>query len=288
MADWIAQQFSSVTPVIGVLLGVALLISSIGFYRTGYFISIGYAFAVTGMAVVVLAVLHQNLTLIAGLQLVGLILWSLRLGIYLMQRESKTAYQDQLDRRRQSTRSVPLGVKFAIWISVSLLYVAMFSPSLFVLVNPTATPVGALIQIVGLITLFGGLVLEAVADKQKADFKAQFPKRFCAVGTYLWVRCPNYLGEILFWVGNWIVGAAIYTTLLQWVISAIGVTCITLIMLGSTKRLERSQAERYGESGEYQAYIRRVPVLLPFVPVYTLKNLRVFLECSALLSNAEQ
>ena len=49
-------------------------------------------------------------------------------------------------------------------------------------------------------------------------------------------------------------------------------------MIGSTKRLEKSQGERYGALPEYQDYIRRVPVLFPFVPVYTLQNVRVYLE----------
>ncbi len=92
------------------------------------------------------------------------------------------------------------------------------------------------------------------------------------------MRCPNYLGEILFWVGNWIVAVVVFASLLQGIISLIGVACIVLIMLGSTKRLEHSQGERYGSLPEYQTYIHTVPVLLPFVPVYSLKNIRFYLE----------
>ena len=73
-------------------------------------------------------------------------------------------------------------------------------------------------------------------------------------------------------------GLPFYTSLLRWVASAIGLVCIVLIMMGSTKRLERSQGERYRHLPEYQTYVRTVPVLFPFVPIYTLKNVRVFLE----------
>ena len=38
--------------------------------------------------------------------------------------------------------------------------------------------------------MVGGLVLEAVSDKKK-DFEAQFPKQYCNVGLYRWVRWPN-------------------------------------------------------------------------------------------------
>jgi hypothetical protein len=49
-------------------------------------------------------------------------------------------------------------------------------------------------------------------------------------------------------------------------------------MMGSTKRLERAQYDRYGQAPEYQKYIQTVPVLFPFIPIYTLKNIRVYLE----------
>jgi hypothetical protein len=58
----------------------------------------------------------------------------------------------------------------------------------------------------------------------------------------------------------------------------VGTVCIVLIMMGSAKRLERSQAERYGNLPAYNEYIRTVPVLFPFVPIYTLRNVRVYLE----------
>ena len=57
-----------------------------------------------------------------------------------------------------------------------------------------------------------------------------------------------------------------------------GLVCIVLIMMGSTKRLEASQEERYGAREGFQHYIHTVPVLFPFVPIYTLKDVRVFLE----------
>ena len=57
----------------------------------------------------------------------------------------------------------------------------------------------------------------------------------------------------------------------------IGLVCIELIMLGSARRLELKQVERYGTDAAYQAYAARVPVLLPLVPLYSLRRLRVYL-----------
>jgi steroid 5-alpha reductase family enzyme len=129
-----------------------------------------------------------------------------------------------------------------------------------------------------LLIMAGGIGLEALADQQKSACKQEHPDRFCDTGIYRWVRCPNYLGEIIFWSGNFIAGIGAYTHWLRWLISLIALACIILIMVGSTKRLERKQDERYGKLPAYQRYRTSVPVLFPFVPIYTLKNVRVYLE----------
>jgi len=48
-------------------------------------------------------------------------------------------------------------------------------------------------------------------------------------------------------------------------------------MLGSAKRLEEKQIARYGTQEAYQDYASSVPVLIPLVPLYSLKGLRVYL-----------
>lgn len=261
-------------------LALALLISALGFRRVVYFISIGYAFSITAMAIVLPLLNVQSLALVSGLQCVLLAVWGLRLGIFLVQREAQPAYKKELVEIAKRGAHITGWLKIAIWIGVSLLYVAMFSPAIFTLAQPTdlSAPVSFAIQFVGILVMAGGLGLESLADKQKSDFKALAPGSFCNVGVYKRVRCPNYLGEILFWVGNWAVGIPAYTTWLHWVASLVGVVCIVLIMIGSTKRLEEKQGERYGDQTDYQRYIRTVPVLIPFVPIYTLKNVRVYLE----------
>ncbi|MBE2222858.1 MAG: DUF1295 domain-containing protein [Anaerolineae bacterium] len=266
--------------MMGILFVLALVISAVGFYKTVYFISIGYAFAITSMAVVTPILLRENLTWLAGLQNVLLAFWGLRLGIYLLSREMKPSYQKEKKSNDERSSGINGWGKVGIWVTVSALYVSMFAPSLFTVAVPRSEPTWLtwLTQLLGLALMAGSLLLEAVADKQKSDFKAKNPTQFCNVGLYRWVRCPNYLGEILIWVGNFVVGVTFYTAIWQWAISFIGLVCITLIMMGSTKRLEAAQTERYGGQKRYQAYIRSVPVLFPFVPVYSLKNVRVYLE----------
>jgi steroid 5-alpha reductase family enzyme len=282
ISAWFHQELASLPiPLMLALFALALLISAVGFYRVVYFISIGYAFSLAAMAVTTVLVLRDNLTWAAALQNLLLVIWGLRLGIFLVRREMQPAYGQELSGVHARSAGMPLARKFIIWIGVSLLYVVMFAPSLFVLtpVPGAAVPAGAgsLVQWFSLLLMAVALVTETVADRQKSAFKTHFPGQFCSAGLYHWVRCPNYLGEILFWAGNW--GAAIffYATALRWAIGLAGLACIVLIMLGSTKRLEAQQDARYGRNSAYQDYVCRTPILIPFAPIYTLHNLRVYL-----------
>lgn len=225
--------------------------------------------------------LRQNLTWAAALQNLLLVIWGLRLGIFLVQRELRPAYGKELAEVHARSAGMPLSRKLTIWLGVSLLYVIMFTPSLFVLSPaPDAAPpagVGALVQWLGLAIMAGALLIESLADQQKSAFKVRFPGQFCNTGLYRWVRCPNYLGEILFWVGNWVVALLFYTTGLRWLLALGALICIVLIMLGSAKRLEEQQDRRYAKVPAYQAYVRSTPILIPLAPIYTLHHLRVYL-----------
>jgi hypothetical protein len=48
-------------------------------------------------------------------------------------------------------------------------------------------------------------------------------------------------------------------------------------MVGASRRLELKQTARYGADSAYQAYARRTPILLPLLPLYSLRRLKVFL-----------
>jgi steroid 5-alpha reductase family enzyme len=277
--QFLSSQFSTLPALTPWLLGISLLISALGFIRVVYFVSIGYAFSIVAMAAVTAIALAAQLTWAAALQLLLLAAWGVRLGVYLVQRERQTAYKRQLEGNQAYDRRVPLPKRIPIWISVSPLYVAMFSPALFAAegANDLAGfPVA--LQALGLAVMAAGVVIEGVADAQKNALKKKCASCFTAVGLYRWVRCPNYLGEIMVWTGSLIAGAVFLTSPLRIVLALVGWVCIVLIMMGSTKRLEHAQDKRYGEQPAYHEYVRTVPVLFPWVPVYSLKGVRVYLE----------
>ena len=287
-SQWFGWGETAVLQSLLLLFGIALFISALGFVRVVYFVSVGYAFSIVAMIGVTAVQFRSNLTILNVLQLLLLLAWGLRLGIFLVRREFRASYRRVLADTHESTDAMPISRKILIWVGVSLLYVCMFSPGLFA-VTATSTSIFTSVstfprwladsfQTIGLVIMAGGLIIETIADKQKSDFKQQAPGEFCNVGLYRYVRYPNYLGEIDVWVGFWLMSVPFYNTPFKWIVAAVGLICIVLIMLGSAKRLEASQGERYGDQTTYQAYANTVPVLFPFIPVYTLKNIRVYLE----------
>jgi steroid 5-alpha reductase family enzyme len=257
-----------------ILFLIALLASAAGFRRVVYFISIGYALSIAVMALAA-ALIYRAFSLFSGLHLLLLFAWGARLGYFVLRRELQPSFQPTARETEAQYGRADLARKLLVWVGVSLLYVAMFLPGLAHAARPI--PGQALLELAGLGVMAGGLVLEAAADQQKSAFKTRSPQAFTNTGLYRWVRCPNYLGEILFWVGSWIAGTPFYHGWLEWAVGLIGLVCIVLVMLGSTRRLELAQDARYGSSLEYQAYIRRVPILIPWVALYSLKKLKIYL-----------
>jgi len=264
-------------------LALALFTTLIGFQRVVYFISLGYAGSVAVLMGQALYRSGGKLPLVVMAQCLLLVLYGLRLGSFLLLRERLPSYRKELADVESRSGHIGSLRKLAIWIGVSILYVVMCSPATlnierYLIRQPDAGTVAPSISVlVGVLVMVGGLLLEAWADRQKESFKRQFPSRFCDVKLYRLVRCPNYLGETLFWLGNFVCGLSAYTELWHWAASVSGWVCITLVMIGSTKRLERKQDERYGSDPEYQRYVQTVPVLIPLVPLYSLKRWRIAL-----------
>ena len=91
---------------------------------------------------------------------------------------------------------------FMIWVSCALLYVGQVSPLSFYLFNIEGgdTP-NDIVAWVGTAVALMGFLTETIADAQKNRAKKLNVNRFVDKGLYKIVRCPNYLGEVVFWTG---------------------------------------------------------------------------------------
>lgn len=253
---------------------VALVVTAIGFRNTVWFISIGYAFSMAVMALMLFSFYFQHFQ-DYNLVHAGLILaWGLRLGFYLSRRELNKNYQTATTESRGIFR-LSIFAKVAIWLLVSVLYTSMFSPAILALRGIVRFGKYSMFVIwLGLAIMTMGLIIESLADRQKSKFKNQYPNRFCDIGLYKWVRFPNYFGEILFWTGNQIVAISFLVFWWEWLMVFSGWILLVSVMINSSKRLERKQELRYGDDPDYNIYKVSVPVLFPWLPIFSLNSNR--------------
>jgi steroid 5-alpha reductase family enzyme len=264
--------------LLGILLAVCAVMCCVGFYKFVYFLSIGYGFAVAGggIAVLIMYLIDPTATpwWIVVIQTALFIAYGVRLSGFLLVRELKNASFKKTDVAKDTLvknneKKMPVFVLATIWICVAILYTAQVSPMLFRYTNEKADVV---IPIIGFIISVFGLVLESIADNQKSAQKKLRPDMVAMSGLYKIVRCPNYLGEIIFWTGIFVSGITAYQTFGQWIIAVLAYVCIVYIMFNGAQRLEKRQMARYGENEEYNEYANKTPIIIPLLPIYHLNK----------------
>lgn len=253
-----------------ILLVIALAACAAGFKKYVWFISIGYGAAIAALGVALLIMFSSVLTMGTIIMGILFLIYGLRLGIYLALREIKSAsYNRTMKNEIKDGSTIPMGAKIGIWVTAALLYVCQVSPLWFRLYNTCGTDA---FLIVGIIIMAAGIILESAADIQKNRAKKKNPNRFTDTGLFRLVRCPNYLGELLLWTGVLVSGLNIFQGAAQWIIAFCGYGGIVYVMFSGARRLEIRQTKNYGSDPEYQKYVRTVPILIPFVPLYSVEK----------------
>lgn len=119
-----------------------------------------------------------------------------------------------------------------------------------------------------------GAALEAVADRQKAEFMTrkseargaypdgEVPKELEVLddGVWAWSRHPNYFGDSLFWDGVYVAAAA--SAPAAWTLPAPVAMSYFLVYATGAKRTE----EKMGDREAYRDYQRRVAFFIPRPP----------------------
>ena len=215
---------------------------------------------VTTTAVAVL--LSRELDLRATLVAAMVMFWSLRLATFLFMRISR----DGADSRFDDIKTHPLRF-FMAWTLQGLWVLLTAAAALAVITGGVRVPLG-FVGIFGIAVWTLGIVIEVIADRQKSRFKRDPDNegKFIDVGLWAWSRHPNYFGEIVLWTGVAIVSLPVLHGW-QWVtmISPVFVAFL-LIKVSGIPLLEKKADERWGGQGDYEAYKRRTPVLIPKPP----------------------
>ncbi len=253
-----------------IMLAISFAVSALGWIYFIYFFSIGYGLAISALSVATVVYFHDVMTLPIAVLCGVLFIYGIRLALYLFLREKRSATYKHILYQPENTTKKPVFVMFMIWISCALLYVGQMSPATFYLYNRAhLLPVNEVWAWVGAGIAAAGVLIEMIADAQKSAAKKVNARRFVDTGLYRIVRCPNYFGEVLMWTGSFIICFGSCCTVSQWIIASLGYIGIVYVMFSGARRLELRQTETYGKDPEFQAYIRKTPLILPLVPIYS-------------------
>ena len=197
----------------------------------------------------------QNLTnLILG---TAIIIWAVRLGSFLFFRIKKAGEDKRFKEIKQSpTRFFLAWSLQGMWVSVcSLCALTALSTENGVVLN------GYLYLGFGL--FLTGFLIEIIADKQKSKFRSNLDNKDKFINTGLWSksRHPNYLGEIILWLGISIMSISSLSGLQYLTLVSPLFTYLLLVYVSGVRLLEESGNKKWGHLNSYKEYVKNTPVL---------------------------
>ncbi len=188
-----------------------------------------------------------------------IVAWGLRLAIYLFIRVLRIGKDKRFDGIREDLKRFG-----SFWLLQAVSIFVILLPTIFALLYQRETSLNAFSYVGLFISLFG-LIIESIADMQKYVFKNKEENRGKWISSGLWKysRHPNYLGEILMWVGVFIYVLPYLNDIsLLTIISPIYIIYLLLFVSG-VPTLEKEYAKRYEDNEEYSKYVKNTGVLLP-------------------------
>lgn len=157
-----------------------------------------------GLLAVLYAWFGEGNLLRSGLLIAMVVLWSLRLTVYLFKRNVGREEEGRYQYLRQVWQPY-LNVKFLLFFwAQGILDVILSLPFLLVCLNPA--PALAVPEFAGMLLWLVAFTGEVVADRQLQRFKEnpENSGKVCQVGLWRYSRHPNYFFEWLIWVSYFI------------------------------------------------------------------------------------
>ncbi|XP_004299539.1 PREDICTED: uncharacterized protein LOC101310607 isoform X1 [Fragaria vesca subsp. vesca] len=196
------------------------------------------------------------------------VLWGLRLGLFLLTRILQWGEDRRFDEMRAN-----LGKLAVFWIFQAV-WVWTVSLPVTVVNSSNKTPSLQAADFIGWIMWSVGFLVEATADQQKLVFKNSPENRgkWCNVGLWKYTRHPNYFGEIFLWWGVFVASTPVLDGA-EWLV-ILGPIFLTLLLLflSGIPLLEESADKKFGNVDAYRLYKRSTSPLVPLPPV-VYKNL---------------
>ena len=253
-------------PVLFICLFIAFIIQWIVFLPS-FYLSTERFYDLTGsityMIVIVTALYHKSefigsrsdlrSLLIAGF----VIIWALRLGSFLFLRVLK----DKEDRRFSEWKK-NFHQFLRVW-TLQGLWVFLTSVAAVTAITSRKIIEPDLFLYIGSSLWLFGFLFESIADYQKRKFRLENKNKFIQSGLWSISRHPNYLGEIVLWLGIALV--AFPTLAGSQFVSLISPVFVYLLLtrVSGIHILEKHADDTWGKKKDYKAYKEKTPVLFP-------------------------
>tara|TARA_B100001113_G_C21009118_1_gene578456 strand:- start:132 stop:974 length:843 start_codon:yes stop_codon:yes gene_type:complete len=188
-----------------------------------------------------------------------IIIWSLRLGTFLFLRIKKAGKDRRFNQIKKSFSW------FFMTFSISGMWVTICS--ICALTGVANGIIFSSITIIGIVIFLIGFTIEIIADSQKTKFRAKDGNKdkFISSGLWKYSRHPNYLGEIILWLGISLISLSSlegfqYATLISPIF-----TYLLLVNVSGINLLEKSGDKKWGKLESYKKYKEKTPRLIWFL-----------------------
>jgi len=189
------------------------------------------------------------------------IVWSLRLGGYLIARGAATGPEEGRYADLRARWAPHAAARFFVFFQAQAALTAILA-SAFV-VPFVRAPSCVVLVYAGLALSAIGVLGETVADAQLARFKRMHRGQVCDVGLWSWSRHPNYFFEWCVWLGYAIAGFAYW----PWGLIALAPQAMILASIFGVTGIPPTEKQALRSKGEaYAEYQRRVSRFVPMPP----------------------
>ena len=245
------------TLIVAVLLQLIFFIPSFLLKTEKYYDLVGSLTYITTVSLAYFSV--ETKTIIDSIIYFYVMVWALRLGIYLFRRVRNDGKDVRFEKaKRHFFWFLQYWMGQALWVSLTACaaIIAILSP------EEDSLPVLAM---VGMALWLSGFTIESISDYQKRVFRKENNPSEAFIHTGLWARSrhPNYFGEIMLWTGIAVIALNTLTGIEYITLVSPFFVYVLLTRMSGVNLLERIADERYGHLEEYQRYKSNTPVLVP-------------------------
>jgi|TARA_B110000908_G_scaffold51010_1_gene62228 steroid 5-alpha reductase family enzyme len=212
--------------------------------------------SVTYLSVVVFTLYNSDVRPLESLVVVGcVVVWAVRLGSFLFLRIKKAGEDKRFRSIKPSfTRFFMTWTLQGTWVSMCLLCVLTAVSS--------KTGVGSGFTFwLGLTLFVAGFSLEVIADLQKSNFKKIESNKDKFITSGLWgkSRHPNYLGELILWIGIAVMSITSLEGLQYLTLISPLFVYVLLMYISGVRMLEESGEKKWGHLDEYKKHLEDTP-----------------------------